>query len=118
MRVGGDRLKYLDQLRFSTPEIRTRFIARNSESLSIRGMVPNVVNVPSETVTNSKLLSEFLRWYPSPAVGTVVLLSAPAYLEDGSALVFYHQLDARGGFIRLARHETRWSAADLSTWVE
>ena len=117
--IGGDRLNYLDQLRLSTQATRTRFIARNSDSSLIRDTrVPNVVYVPSDFVTNSKLLSEFLRWYPPPAVGAVALLSAPAYLEDGSAVIFYHQLDASGGFIHLALRETRWSVTDLSTWVE
>jgi hypothetical protein len=97
--------------------VETLFMRRNAAPMSIRGKLgDDVVYIPTATVDTPAQLSEFVNRYPPPR--TRVAFSAPIYLRDQRAVIFYHHLDNSGGFIHLARVGATWSVAGSSAWIE
>jgi len=111
-------MNHLEEL---MPESRrhaeTLFVNRNNTPMPIRGKLGHdVVYIPSATVDTPGRLSEFVSRYPPPR--TRVAFSAPVYLRDRRAVIFYHHVNNSRGFLRLESVGAKWSVAGSSAWIE
>jgi hypothetical protein len=86
---------------------------RHTHSLRIGGPLgDNVDYIPWGVRIDSTLIGK----YPPPV--QVVSFSAPVYLENGTAVIFFHVRGHAGGFVHLARTVIGWSIVDSVEWIE